>query len=312
MMDWDVGEGSISGVWSKRVGSTESIGAHTLRLLSGDPDEHARLRWHNGEILRTDTMQGHAFRWFCVMAGSLLLGIPVSGQARLKSTLSNDASHEQTHLGYPQDWSSRHLVMPGMRAEDVLAAGDREPRHVYNMVMRQMAVENLRRRVPRPRPRMKIDWAVSLENGYVPQNQFPAKYRFDVGAEDCNSDFIVFGLTGASGTQANLVGINNLYTEAAPQCNRGSPWVEYDADAAYVGADNGLLYKITPVFGGGQPVLVSDPSNWPVTVSTQAIKILTAPVVDNTAGLIFIGDGEGYLYSVKLTSPGKTFVGQQT
>ena len=342
-------------------------------------------------------MQGHAFRWFCVMAGSLLLGIPVSGQARLKSTLSNDASHEQTHLGYPQDWSSRHLVMPGMRAEDVLAAGDREPRHVYNMVMRQMAVENLRRRVPRPRPRMKIDWAVSLENGYVPQNQFPAKYRFDVGAEDCNSDFIVFGLTGASGTQANLVGINNLYTEAAPQCNSGSPWVafayntvtqtggqiktspelsidgtkvafvestsgasyfhvlvlpnpiptppaqsgtvlspltptscttpttvgcmttlpiettatnsnsspwiDYDADTAYVGADNGLLYKVTPVFGGGAPALVST-GGWPVTVSTQTTKVLTAPVVDDTSGRIFLGDGYGYLYAVNLTNPG--------
>ena len=342
-------------------------------------------------------MQGHAFRWFCVMAGSLLLGIPVSGQAGLKSTSSNDASHKQTHLGYPQDWSSRHLVMPGMRAEDVLAAGDREPRHVYNMVMRQMAVENLRRRVPRPRPRMKIDWAVSLENGYVPQNQFPAKYRFDVGAEDCNSDFIVFGLTGASGTQANLVGINNLYTEAAPQCNSGSPWVafayntvtqtggqiktspelsidgtkvafvestsgasyfhvlvlpnpiptppaqsgtvlspltptscttpttvgcmttlpiettatnsnsspwiDYDADTAYVGADNGLLYKVTPVFGGGAPALVST-GGWPVTVSTQTTKVLTAPVVDDTSGRIFLGDGYGYLYAVNLTNPG--------
>jgi len=341
-------------------------------------------------------MQGHAFRWFCVMAGSLLLGIPVSGQAGLKSTSSNDASHKQTHLGYPQDWSSRHLLMPGMRAEDVLAAGDREPRHVYNMVMRQMAVENLRRRVPRPRPRMKIDWAVSLENGYVPQNQFPAKYRFDVGAEDCNSDFIVFGLTGASGTQANLVGINNLYTEAAPQCNSGSPWVafayntvtqtggqiktspelsidgtkvafvestsgasyfhvlvlpnpiptppaqsgtvlspltptscttpttvgcmttlpiettatnsnsspwiDYDADTAYVGADNGLLYKVTPVFGGGAPALVST-GGWPVTVSTQTTKVLTAPVVDDTSGRIFLGDGYGYLYAVNLTNP---------
>ena len=352
-------------------------------------------------------MQGHAFRWFCVMAGSLLLGIPVSGQARLKSTLSNDASHEQTHLGYPQDWSSRHLVMPGMRAEDVLAAGDREPRHVYNMVMRQMAVENLRRRVPRPRPRMKIDWAVSLENGFVSQNQFPAKYRFDVGAEDCNSDYVVFGLTVPPGTQANLVGINNLYTGASPQCHSGSPWVafayntvtqtggqiktspelsmdgtkvafvestggasyfhvlvlpnpiptppsqsgsvltpqaptscttpttvgcmttltietaatnsnsspwiDYDADTAYVGADNGLLYKITPVFGGGAPALVSDASNWPVTVSTNTRNtVLTAPVVDNTAGLIFIGDGEGFLYSIKLTSPGKTFAAQQT
>jgi hypothetical protein len=287
--------------------------------------------------------------------------------------------------------------MPGMRAEDVLAAGDREPRHVYNMVMRQMAVENLRRRVPRPRPRMKIDWAVSLENGYVPQNQFPAKYRFDVGAEDCNSDFIVFGLTGASGTQANLVGINNLYTEAAPQCNSGSPWVafayntvtqtggqiktspelsidgtkvafvestsgasyfhvlvlpnpiptppaqsgtvlspltptscttpttvgcmttlpiettatnsnsspwiDYDADTAYVGADNGLLYKVTPVFGGGAPALVST-GGWPVTVSTQTTKVLTAPVVDDTSGRIFLGDGYGYLYAVNLTNPG--------
>jgi hypothetical protein len=40
--------------------------------------------------------------------------------------------------------------------------------------------------------------------------------------------------------------------------------------------------------------------------------VLTAPVVDNTAGLIFLGDAAGYLYSVKMTNPAKTFVGQQT
>jgi hypothetical protein len=34
--------------------------------------------------------------------------------------------------------------------------------------------------------------------------------------------------------------------------------------------------------------------------------------VDDTAGLIFIGDGEGYLYSVKLSSPGKTYSARQT
>jgi len=80
-----------------------------------------------------------------------------------------------------------------------------------------------------------------------------------------------------------------------------------------VGADNGLLYKITPVFGGGAPALVSDPSNWPVTVSTNKYNtVLTDPVVDDNAGLIFLGDGEGYLYSVNLTSPGKTYVAQQT
>jgi hypothetical protein len=351
-------------------------------------------------------MRKYAFRWFCAAVGVLVLGIPLSGQEAMEKVSSGDASASPAHLGYPQDWSSRHLLMPGMRAEDVLAAGDRDPRHVYNMVMRQVALRNLRIGVNPPRRRtMKIDWAVSLENGYVPQNQYPPKYQFDVVQEDCNSDYIVFGLTVTSGTQANLVGINNLYTGATPPCNSGSPWVafayntvtqsggqiktspeispdgtkvafvestggasyfhvlvlpspiptppahdgtvlspltptsctnpttpgcmtsltiettatnsnsspwiDYNADTAYVGADNGVLYKITPVFRGGAPALVST-GGWPVTVSTQATKVLTAPVVDDTAGMIFLGDGEGYLYSVSLTSPGGTYAAQQT
>jgi hypothetical protein len=43
---------------------------------------------------------------------------------------------------------------------------------------------------------------------------------------------------------------------------------------------------------------------WPVTVSTQTNKVLTAPVVDDTASRIFVGDGYGYLYGVNLTNPG--------
>jgi hypothetical protein len=340
----------------------------------------------------------------------LLLGIPLWGQAGEDGISAGDASGQRTHFGYPQDWSSRHLLMPGMRGDDGMAAGDRDPRHVYNLVMRQVALQNAPRivprpRLPQPRRRIKIDWAVSLENGYVPQNQFPAKYQFDVVQENCNSDYVVFGLTVTSGTQANLVGINNLYTNAVPACNSGlpwvafayntvtqtggqiktspvlsedgtkvgfvestsgasyfhvlvlpnpipvppsqagtvlspltptscttpttpgcmttltiessatnsnsSPWVDYASDTAYVGADNGVLYKITPVFGGGAPALVST-GGWPVTVSTQTIKVLTAPVVDDNAGLIFLGDGEGYLYSVKMASPGGTFTAQQT
>jgi hypothetical protein len=358
-------------------------------------------------------MRGCAYRSFCVAAGLLLLGIPLWSQEVIeieKERVSPaNTSHEQTHLGYPMDWSSRHLLMPGMRENDVLAAGDRDPRHVYNMVMRRVAVERWRHRVPRPRipRRTEIDWAVSLENGFVPQNQFPAKYQFDVVADNCNSDYIVYGLTVTSGTQANLVGINNLYTGGTLSCNSGSPWVafayntvtqtggqiktsptlsidgtkvafvestagasyfhvlvlpnpipvppasagtvlspqtptscttptaagcmttlmietsatnsnsspwvDYEADTAYVGADNGLLYKITPVFGGGAPALVSDPSNWPVTVSNNKFNnVLTAPVVDDTAGRIFLGDGEGYLYAVNMTNPGKIFAAQQT
>jgi hypothetical protein len=81
--------------------------------------------------------------------------------------------------------------------------------------------------------------------------------------------------------------------------------VDYNTDSVYVGADNGVLYKITPVFGGGAPALVST-GGWPVTVtaSSQSNKVLTAPVVDDTAGRIYIGDGYGYLYGVNLTNPG--------
>jgi hypothetical protein len=352
-------------------------------------------------------MRGRAFRWFCAAAGSLLLGVTLSAQAGMETTSPTDANHEQTHLGYPRDWSSPHLLMPGVRAEDVLAASAHDPRYVYNRVMRQLAMERARRGV-RPSRRPKIDWAVSLENGYVPQNQFPAKYQFNVGADDCNADYIVFGLTvTGTGTQANLVGINNLYTGAGLACNSGSPWVafayntvtqtggqiktspalsidgtkvafveststgsyfhvlylpnpiptpsaqfgsvlspltptscsapttagcmttltiqtsatdsnsspwvDYNTDTAYVGADNGMLYKITPVFGGGSPALVNDSANWPVAVSTNKYNtVLTAPVVDDNAGLIFLGDGEGYLYSVKLSSPAKKYSAQQT
>ena len=330
---------------------------------------------------------------------SLLLTGRISGQTRSSvepGALRTETTPAGNHLGYPEDWSSRHLVMPGNSPAAAVAAGSRDPRYVYNMVKRQVAIEQAQRGGARRKRRTKIDWAVSLENGFVPQDQFPAKYRFSVTSEDCNSDYVLLGLTVNSGTQANLVGINNLYTEATPKCNGGSPWVafayntvthaggqivtspvisgdgtkaafsestptgsyfhvlvlpnpipvppaqsgtvlapltptacatpttpgcmttvqistaadtgsspwiDYISDTAYVGADDGKLYKIQPVFGGGAPQLVSD-SNWPVTVVTFGTSTLvTDPVVDNLSGRIFMGDGNGFLYAISLTSP---------
>jgi hypothetical protein len=364
-------------------------------------------------------MRSYKFRWLSLVIGLSLLSVPLWGQlASEQQTASADSANSnsddaQSHIGFPQDWSSRQLVMPGigLRPDELLAAGRRDPRYVYNLVMRQAAEGNIREQerrplgAPRPDRHTKVDWAVSLEKGYVPQNQFPAKYGFNLGTENCTSDYVVFGLTVTAGIQANLVGINNLYTQALPACNSGSPWVafayntmtqsggqiktspvlsedgtkvafiestssgsyfhvlvlpnpiptppaqtgtvlspqtpslctyatiagcmttlaieitatnsnsspwvDYVADVAYVGADNGLLYKIAPVFRGGTPALVSS-SDWPVTVSTQPTKVLTSPVEDTTSGRIFIGDAEGYLYAVSLKSPGKTYAARQT
>jgi hypothetical protein len=105
--------------------------------------------------------------------------------------------------------------------------------------------------------------------------------------------------------------MTTLTIESTGTNTNSSPWVDYGSDTAYVGADNGLLYKITPVFGGGAPAVVSN-ADWPVTVSTQTNKVLTAPIVDGTAGRIFLGDGQGYLYAVSLSSPGKTYAAMQT
>src|SRR5208282_274177 len=107
--------------------------------------------------------------------------------------------------------------------------------------------------------------------------------------------------------------MTTLTIETGKTNSNSSPWVDYATDTAYVGADNGLLYKITPVFGSGAPALVNDPTNWPVTVSNNKYNnVLTGPVVDDNAGRIFIGDGEGYLYAISLTSPGKLYAAQQT
>jgi hypothetical protein len=331
--------------------------------------------------------------------------IPVTARA---AEPASEASGTRAKHGYPMDWSSHHVIVTGNSPSTALKAGLSDPRHVYNQVRHMVAVRNAkvesRRERDRERKRRdfrrlpKVDWSVSLERGFVPANQFPAKFRFDVTSQDCNGDFVLFGLTVTSGTQANLVGINNLYTEASPPCNGGtpwvafgyntvthsngqirtspvlsvdgtkaafvestnggsyfhvivlpnpipapnsqtgsvrspatpascgtptvancmttltisaaantvsSPWVDYNTDTAYVGTDDGKLYKITPVFGGGAPALVND-TDWPVTVITSgSSKVLTGPVVDGNAGRIFIGDANGYLYAISLSNPAK-------
>src|SRR5262249_54046773 len=67
-------------------------------------------------------------------------------------------------------------------------------------------------------------------------------YRFDIASESCAGDYVVFGLTVNSGTQANLVGINNLYTEANPKCNNGVPYVSF----AYRTATHGGQIRTSP------------------------------------------------------------------
>jgi len=69
-----------------------------------------------------------------------------------------------------------------------------------------------------------------------------------------------------------------------------SPFIDYANDVAYVGTNNGRIFKITGVFNG-VPTLAGAP--WPLRAGTGQ---LTEPVVDFGTGNLFIGSANGLLY----------------
>jgi hypothetical protein len=87
-------------------------------------------------------------------------------------------------------------------------------------------------------------------------------------------------------------------TFAAALDTRSSPWIDYNTDTAYVGADDGRIYKIHPVFGVGTPALAGAP--WPVTVSANVRP--TGPVLDHSRGVVMVGSQNGVLYQINATT----------
>jgi hypothetical protein len=348
-------------------------------------------------------MKTHKLRSIFWLFATLVIPIFLIAQSSPSNRLPKRDPLEATsnsahHVSLAEDWSSRHFVMPGVNARELLSHGVRDPRVIYSLTKHQQLTPDFRRRHPRRHRPIHVDWAISLENGFVPEDQYPAKFQFDITNQDCNSDYLLLGLDVTSGTQANIVGINNLYTGPFSDCNGGnpwvsfayntatnagqiltsptlstdgtkvafvettstgsyfhvlvlpspipappaqdgtvlapftptacaqpitpgcmttvqfsstsdsnsSPWIDYNTDIAYVGDDGGTLYKIGPVFGGGAPGVYIGP-NWPVTVvSGLPLTVITDPVVDDITGRIFIGDANGYLYSIDPSTPMRT------
>lgn len=108
-----------------------------------------------------------------------------------------------------------------------------------------------------------------------------------------------------NGTAANapaVPGVGNTATMtsltfAAALDTRSSPWIDYKTDTAYVGADDGRIYKITGVFNG-TPALAGAP--WPVTISANVRA--SAPVLDNRLGQLMVGSQNGTLYAINITN----------
>jgi hypothetical protein len=108
------------------------------------------------------------------------------------------------------------------------------------------------------------------------------------GFPNGNSALAAVAVPGGAMTSLAIGGNSNT---------RSSPWVDYASDTAYVALDNGRLYKIQPVFGS-TPALIST-APWPIVINNNSV--LTSPVLDVT-GNVFLGAGNGNVYSVNVTS----------
>jgi hypothetical protein len=69
-----------------------------------------------------------------------------------------------------------------------------------------------------------------------------------------------------------------------------APWVDYGADIAYVGDNDGNLSEISPVFNGTPNIVAS--------VAVSSGYELTPPVEDISQGLLMVGSVDGDLYQV--------------
>lgn len=297
------------------------------------------------------------------------------------------------HVGLPVDWSHSHLIFTNAASPQARADMQNEPRVMANWLARTRAMAQAAAaqtsgrslKAKKGQKKVQVDWGISLGAGAgangtgVAPTMSPAKYSFDINATpDCTNDFVVFpvNIGGVTGGQANLVGINNLYSgpSGTPLCalttatvtwaynvttvtggvvrtspglsldgtkvafvesgtsasvyhvltwtagqgtvtvaaaptmtslqyatagnTRSSPWIDYSTTGgcpcAYVGANDGNIYKILDAFGS--PTLAGAP--YPITVVASAV--LTSPVL--VSGHLIVGASDGNLYAYNATT----------
>jgi len=144
---------------------------------------------------------------------------------------------QRAHEGMPIDWTSHHLLFTApssdeAAARNAAAAGDPRARyssqvHGFSLTARNARYGHTHRR-RRGKAKSQVDWSVSLGTGNVAPAMSPAKFTFDINATpSCTNDYVVFALNvpGTPGGQANVVGINNLYSGSGTSLCGASPTI---------------------------------------------------------------------------------------
>jgi hypothetical protein len=164
-----------------------------------------------------------------------------------KVSVANAPGHHRVSI--VTDWSTKHVVFAKPRTEKDAARLERDPRYKMQIYRRNAPafrkaadarvesanlLDRFRNRVQDPHPTpakanaAHRDWSVPLGGTGTAEaplpmpsagnNQFPAKFTFDINAPpDCQNDFVVYN------TNTNLlVAFNNLYSGTDPNTGLGN------------------------------------------------------------------------------------------
>ena len=263
--------------------------------------------------------------------------------------------------GQVTDWSSRHILYPQGTSMRALAISQRDPRAYWNYVRILQAANTARAlrategvkesasaprglegegladgsnyagdvrpgrgptKVPLP---PKADWSVPLGAAGLAQDMYPAKFSFDVNATpDCTNDYVVYTMnTAPSGTQANIVAYNNLYSGSAGGtgiCGGGtattmwayqvstvalptSPIVSLDGTkVAFVdGANPAVFHVLTWTAGEGSVFAPATPTPSEivdVTLTGATTDSFSSPFIDYYADAAYVASDSGKLYKI--------------
>lgn len=102
---------------------------------------------------------------------------------------------------------------------------------------------------------------------------------------------------GAIGNAAVPPVMTSVNYSPSADSTTSSPWLDYERDIVYVGADDSNVYEITGALTSS-PTLAGFP--WPIQVSPS--YRITAPVLDTVLDLLMIGSGDGNLYQIDPTT----------
>jgi hypothetical protein len=126
------------------------------------------------------------------------------------------------------------------------------------------------------------------------------KIAFIESVSGTEAIFHVLTWTAGQGTialPATPAAMTSVVFSTASGDTISSPWMDYNSDIAYVGSDNGFVYKITGVFLG-TPTLAG--GGWPARAGTLRV---TSPVLDAQRNFLLVGSGDGNLYRIDTTNP---------